>query len=544
MFPYAEEEFTDEEAEVLRRYVTNLDGPVFALVNLPEVVKGALFARYSRSAKSLRRLFLDEFVGDLDISGDAGVDATVGLARAEQLYERVFLEYGDDSVAQLGGVHLACEQASNLLTKVLEWGRLMAYLEQSTRYVAYDSRLPSGHYRYFRDPTVLESPLGARYIGDMDRMFDTYRDLLPVVQAHLTARFPQQAGDSDFVYRQSIRAKAFDALRGLLPAASLSNVGIYGSGQAYEMLLLRMRMHPLPEARRYADLMLEELRKVIPSFLQRVDIPDRGGVWASYLAETREQTDELVGRLWPDRDAWEPGTGPMVRLVDWDPEGEDKVLAAMAFPVTGLGEEELLRRAQRLSSEGRQALFRAYVGERTNRRHRPGRAFERTAYRFEIVSDYGAFRDLQRHRMLTIEWQPLGTRLGYDVPDVVADAGVGEQYDTSMVRSAELHEAMASTCPEEAAYAVALGFRMRYVMQLNAREAMHLIELRSGQQGHPAYRAVAQQMHHLIADQAGHRAIADAMSFVDHDLYDLERIEAERRAEARRHGADARGAPV
>ena len=544
MFPYAEEEFTDEEVEVLRRYVTNLDGPVFALVNLPEVVKGALFARYSRSAKSLRRLFLDEFVGDLDISGDAGVDATVGLARAEQLYELVFLEYGDDSVAQLGGVHLACEQASNLLTKVLEWGRLMAYLEQSTRYVAYDSRLPSGHYRYYRDPAVLESPLGARYIGDMDRMFDTYRDLLPVVQAHLAARFPQQAGDSDFVYRQSIRAKAFDALRGLLPAASLSNVGIYGSGQAYEMLLLRMRMHPLPEARHYAEMMLEELRKVIPSFLQRVDIPDRGGVWARYLAETREQTDDVVGRLWPDRDDWVPGEGPMVRLIDYDPDGEDKVLAAMAFPFTGLGEAELLGRVRGLPSEGRQALLRAYVGERANRRHRPGRAFERTDYRFEIVSDYGAFRDLQRHRMLTIEWQPLGTGLGYDLPEVVVDAGVAEQFEASMVRSAELHEAMVPVHADQAAYAVALGFRMRYVMQLNAREAMHLIELRSGQQGHPAYRAVAQQMHQLIADRAGHRAIAGAMTFVDHDRYDLERIESERRAEARRRGVDARSAPA
>ena len=147
MFPYIEEEFTADEEAILRRYVTNLHLPVFALVNLPEVVKGALFARYSRSPKSLRRLFLDEFVRDLDISGDITLDATVGLARAEQLYEKVFVEYGDDSVAQLGGVHLACEQSSNVLSKVLEWGRLMAYLEQSTRYIAYNNRLESGHYR-------------------------------------------------------------------------------------------------------------------------------------------------------------------------------------------------------------------------------------------------------------------------------------------------------------------------------------------------------------------------------------------------------------
>ena len=229
---YAVEEWTDEEAEILRRYFTNLDGPVFALVNLPEVVKGALFARYSRSAKTLRRLFLDELVGDLDITGDQGVDATVGLARAEQLYDKVFFEYGDDSVAQLGGVHLACEQASNVLTKVLEWGRLMSYMEKSTRYVAYDSRLPNGRYRYHRDPGILESPLGARFVGDMDRMFDTYAELLPVMQAWFAARHPKSPDDSDFVWRQSVRAKAFDALRGALPSAATSNLGIYASGQA------------------------------------------------------------------------------------------------------------------------------------------------------------------------------------------------------------------------------------------------------------------------------------------------------------------------
>src|SRR5580693_10277755 len=187
---YAVESFSASEREILRHYVTNLNGPVFALVNLPEVVKGALFARYSRSSKSLRRLFLDEFVGDLDLSGDDSIDATVGLDRADELYQRIFVEYGDDSVAQLGGVHLACEQASNVLTKVLEWGRLMSYLEQSTRYICYDDRLPSGHYRYHRPPAVLESHLGARYVGDMDRMFDSYGELLPRLQSWLIARFP------------------------------------------------------------------------------------------------------------------------------------------------------------------------------------------------------------------------------------------------------------------------------------------------------------------------------------------------------------------
>src|SRR5437764_8793339 len=312
-------ELTREEQAALAPYVTSLTGPVFALVNLPEVVKGALFARYSRSPKSLRRLFLDEFVGDLDLTGDLTVDATVGLKRAEDLYERVFLEYGDDSVAQLGGVHLACEQASNLLTKVLEWGRLMAYLEQSTRYIPYDSRL-QGRYRYLRPSQVCASPLGTRYVADLDAMFDTYSAALPAMMDWARESFPKQPNDSDFVYKQTIKAKACDTLPGLLPAATLSNVGIYGTGQAFEALLLRMRAHPLPEARMYAQLMLDELRKVIPSFLVRVDRSDRGGAWSAYLAQTRDDTADLVQRLFGDE---RPEPTNEVSLVDWDPDGED-----------------------------------------------------------------------------------------------------------------------------------------------------------------------------------------------------------------------------
>ncbi len=538
---YAVEEWTDTEAEILRRYFTNLDGPVFALVNLPEVVKGALFARYSRSAKSLRRLFLDEFVGDLDISGDHGVDATVGLSRAEQLYDRVFYEYGDDSVAQLGGVHLACEQASNLLTKVLERGRLMSYMEKSTRYVAYDSRLPNGRYRYYRAPEILDSPLGARYVGDMDRLFDAYGELLPVLQAWFAARHPKAPEDSDFVWRRSVQAKAFDALRGLLPAAATANLGIYASGQAYEALLIRMRSHPLPEARAYGDLMLGELRKVIPSWVKRVDATDRGAAHSRYLQETHDAMRDLAGGLFGSGEE-PPGArfagDPEVRLVDWDPDAEVKVVAAMLYPYTSLAEEVVERRVAAMSPTERAEVVRAYSGERSNRRHRPGRALERAGYRFDVVSDYGAFRDLQRHRMLTIEWQDLTTAHGYTMPAAVADAGAGDAYAAAMERSAALHAALLERFgPTQAAYAVALAFRVRYVMQFNAREAMHLLELRTGPQGHPEYRKVCQKMHRLIAEQAGHRAIAGLMIHVDHADYEqesLERLAGERRAALRR----------
>ena len=534
MTVYVAEEFTQEEADVLRRYFTNLDEPVFALVNLPEVVKGALFARYSRSAKSLRRLFLDEFVNELDISGDATIDATVGLRRAEELYDRVFFEYGDDSVAQLGGVHLACEQASNVLTKMLEWGRLMSYLEQSTRYIAYDARI-GGRYRFHRDPDVLMSSLGTRYVGDMDRLFDTYAEMLPRMQDFYRERFPKSPDDSDFVYRQAVRAKAFDALRGILPAASLSNVGIYGTGQGYEQLLLRLRASALPEARSYADLMLHELRKVVPSFLKRVDLEDRGGAWSSYLASNRANMDEVAARLFPASTPVDPA--PVVRLLDFDPDAEVKLVTAMLYAHLSLPEEQIERRVRAMPSEDRVAVVRAYVGDRSNRRHKPGRALERLGYRFDVLVDYGAFRDLQRHRMLTIEWQSLTPRHGYTRPDAIDAAGEQEGFDGAMERSAGLYEVLAERFPAQAAYAVALAYKVRFVMQLNAREAMHLLELRTTPQGHPAYRQVGQEMHRLIAAEAGHQAVAELMSFVDHSVEPaLERLDAERRAEVRRQG--------
>jgi len=320
-------------------------------------------------------------------------------------------------------------------------------------------------------------------------------------------------------------------LRGLLPAGSLSNVGIFGSGQSYEQLLLRMRAHPLPEARRYADLILVELRKVIPSFLSRIDRPERGGAWTEYLQASREAMDAAVHELWPVE---VPAPGQSVTLTDFDPAGEDKVLVAMCYPYLNIAEEDVARRVAALGPEERRAIFQAYVGDRSNRRHRPGRALECTSYRFDIVADYGAFRDLQRHRMLTVEWQPLGTDLGFEVPPLVEAAGLSDRFLESLERSKSLHDALAPCFPDQSAYAVALAFNIRFVLQLNAREAMHVLELRSGPQGHPAYRRIAQEMHALIAGQAGHRAIADAMSFVDHSEPGLGRLEAEQRSQSKR----------
>ncbi len=527
--PATPEAFTPDEARALAPFFTNVDRPIVALTNLPETVKGALFARYSRSAKSVRRLFLDEFLGQA--GGDTLPPPAAGTERADRLYARVLSEYGDDSVAQLGGAHIACEGVSNILTKILEWGRLMAYLEQSTRYVPYSDR-PNGRWKYHVPAELETSPHRALFIRTLDDAFATYARWIPEMERHFRAKYPKPPEDSEAVYKSVIRAKALDTLRGLLPAATTSNVGLFGSGQAFEALLLRLFAHPLDEARACAGQILSELRRVIPAFLTRIDQPDRGGRWIEYLAQTRNDFEAAARPFVADS---QPEPRDEVTLTDFDPEGETKVVAAAMYSVSALPDDALLAKARRMSADDRARLLRGYAGTRQNRRHKPGRAFERTRYRFDVLADYGAFRDLQRHRLLTLDWQPLSTHHGYVEPAAIEEAGALTDWRAAMDRSAALYEQLsADGLSDVAPYAVAMAFRVRFYMDMNAREAMHLIELRTTPQGHPSYRRICQQMHRAIAEVAGHHAIAAAMQFADHSVVELERLQSERNRERKK----------
>ncbi len=539
---YPVETFSEAERGLLAPYFTNLDSPVFALVGLPETVKGALFARYSRYGGTLRRLFLDEFAADLPPTGGGAYDAARALggesARAAKLYERVFLGYGDDSVAQLGGAHVACEWVSNVLTKVLQRPRLGAYLEQSTRYIAYDAPMPDGRARFYRDPQ-----LGECYERALDELFAIYGRTLAQVRDWVAGAYPPSAGEPPAAHARAVRAKALDLVRGLLPAASLSHMGIFASGQTYEQLIMHLLAHPLPEARHYGELILDTINAVMPSFVSRVTVPDRGGLSIAYLRTRDETARRVAARLGLDR----PGAhdvahaqGPSVTLLHVSGD-EQSLLAALLFAAGAVGEREALAALAALDADARAALLVELVGERPNRRQRPGRGLEALRYRFEIVSDYGAFRDLQRHRMLTVQWQSLTPQLGAAVPEEVVAAGCGDDYrralELSRAEWQRLHDAgLAQAAP----YALCLGYRIRYVLDLNARAAMQLIELRSGREGHPSYRAVAQQMHALIATV--HPGVAAAMTHLDsYSEPRLERIAAEVRAHARQSAAD--GAP-
>ncbi len=409
----------------------------------------------------------------------------------------------------------------------------MAYLEQSTRYVPYTDKL-HGRWRY-HIPVELQGAVRDRYVRAMDSSFERYARWIAPMQDHFARRHPKAASDSDAVHRAAIRAKALDTLRGMLPAATQSNVGIFGTGQAFEALLLRMHASPLDEVRACGREMLTELRKVIPAFLVRVDQPDRGGRWSQYLADARASTAAVAEELLA---AHVPEPRDEVVLTDFDPDGEAKIVASALYAVSDLPDDQLIALAMRMSADERARVLQAYLGDRTNRRHRPGRAFERTTYRFDVLTDYGAFRDLQRHRLLTLEWQPLSPRHGFTEPEAIREAGAADDWTHVMNTTAELHEAIVKAgLADVAPYAVAMAYRVRFYMDMNAREAMHLIELRTAPQGHPAYRRVCQRMHRLIADVAGHHAVAEAMKFADHSTVELERLGSERALAAKRQAA-------
>lgn len=533
-------EFTAEERSVLARHFSNLDSAVYTLTDLPDVTKAALFARYSRSPKSLRRLFLDEFIA----SGDAGAagGSEEGIARSEALFSRVLADYGDDSVAQLAGVHVALEGISNLATKAVERPRLAAYLEQSTRYIPYDYRDALGRYRYVRPPELEGSAL-ARFEEEMDSLFDAYSTLTARVSDRL---FAASGGVESLpsAMRATLRAFALDATRGMLPAATASNVGIFASAQSLEQLVLHLAAHPLREMRVLGDRLQRELELAIPSMVSRLSRPERREPWVEYLRATRHSLAPQARRIAAAHAGIDGGRsvqlagalGSSVGLVDWDTDAERRIAAAILVEALGLDAVEARELATSLEESELDELWTEYCGKRDNRRHRPGRAFERTRYHFSVVADYGAFRDLQRHRMLSISWGNLGCEMGYFASPKLNEDETSA-YASSLERAADYHRRLAESHGDAvASYAVPMAFRIRFDMELNAREAMHLIELRSAPQGHESYREVAQLMYEAIAEGAGHRRISGSMSHVDMSAAESGRLASIERQENKKSG--------
>ncbi len=515
----AETEFTSAESQLLARYFTNLDRPVFALRNLPEVVKGALFSRYSRTEKSLRRVLLEEFINEPD-SGFAALtgnpidgDDMVAVRRAEEFYERVLVGYGDDSVAELAGAHVAVERTSTLAAKALEDSRIgISPLEKSTRYVRFDRPGPDGRYLFYRGPELAHP----EYEPAADALFAVYSGLVEPVTGAIRMRYPIEAGETDRAWKSATRAKALDLLRGLLPAGALTNLGLFGNGRAFEYLITKLAAHELPECRRVATDLHRELALVIPAFVKRA-LDDRyGRPAAERMARIREATAAIA-----QMGGTGPVTGPSVRLVEFDPDAERKVVAAALFPYSNRSLED--------SSADPAQVLEALLGDRANRRQRVPRALEHAEYTFEIVANFGAYRDLHRHRMLTQDRQPLGTSLGYDLPPGLADLGLADRFREAVEGAAAAHRTLERDAgPALAQYIVPLAFRVRWYFRANLREVYHLCELRTTPQGHPDYRWVAQEMFRRVTEV--HPRLAGYAAFVDLGPGDeLERRRSERR---------------
>jgi thymidylate synthase ThyX len=516
--------FTDSEKELIRPFFSNLDQGVFVLTNLPEVIKGTLFSRYSRSDKSVRRLLLDEFIPDRDVlsaivgkESERGMAAALSVGKAEDFYQRILVGFGDDSVAELAGAHVACENISSFAGDLLTDSRIgISPLEKSARYVLFDKKV-NGKYLWYREPRIMESAHEKLYSDAMDSLFEHYAEWLPVVGDYIKSVEPKQPDTTDRAYESAVRAKVCDVLKNILPASRLLNSGLFGNGRAFEYLLSKLYSSELAEGRELAARIHGELSKVIPTFVKRAKASE-------YLVGTRESMLSFASANSLDARAGE--TEAYMRLVDYDKEGEDKVLARMLYPYSSSPAERLEEEVKRMGADKRRELVATYMSKRRNRRDKPGRALESSFYTFEICGSYGMFRDLHRHRVLTIEKQRLTTDLGYEVPPELESVGIEGDYKKLMEGMKEVYRKISADMPIEAQYCVPRAYRMRWYMKFNLRELYHIAELRSSRQGHPAYRKVAQEMKTELAKVQP--IFAEYMQ-VDMNDYALPRLESEKR---------------
>jgi len=525
------EEFTAEEKKLLAPFVSNIDRPVFVLKNLPEVIKGALFSRYSRSAKGLRRLLLDEFISNPElgikqitrIETEDDFDEVLAIQKAKDFYDRILDGFGDDSIGELGGAHVAFENVSNMASKVLEDARIGGSpLEKSTRYVFFDKKV-NNDFLFFKEPVIMKSNLAELYLETNRFLFETYAKLVEPMKKFFMEKIPKQEGVSDIAYKFSIRAKACDSIRGLLPASTLTNLGIFGNGRFFDSLLLRLRTHDLKEMHIIADNMHAELNKAIPSFVRKAMPSHRHFPgFHGFLKESRLGVAKLAQQVAEKEDVEKSET---VTLLDYDKDAELKVISAMMYAHTRLPLQQIRNIVGKMDDEEKKKLLHEALYRRKNKKHKPPRAFEHAYYTFDILGDFGMYRDLHRHRILTQERQDLTVAHGYDVPPEIIDAGFESEFKEVMKKAADAYEQIYRKFPKQAQYVVPFQYKIRWYNKLSLREIYWLAELRSGAQGHPNYRFVAQEMYRKVKEV--HPLLAEYMKFVDMKDYSLGRLSAE-----------------
>jgi len=534
-------DFTDREKSILDQHFSNTDKYVFAITTPRQVDRGALMSRYSRSDKTMRKIFLDEFVTNPN--------------RGKEFYNKILSEYGDDSVAELGEAQIAVEWISNIAAKKIEDQRIgLSYLEKSSRYIPFDQKV-SNMYKYYRDDRIIKSKCADQYIESCDHAFDVYSKSINLMQKFISEIEPiddfvyydsisksekpfhkltnqQDIESAKKVYSSTVRSKTLDILRNLLPAATLTNLGITGNGRAFEYLLTRLYCSELNELKDLAHLMNSELNCVIPSFIKRVN-EKHGKSLQSFMVNTNKEISKLTDKYLRDI---QPDFSPVgVRLIDYtdSKDAEVKIVSAILYEnAHGQSLHDIIKLVRSFPQERRNEIILAYTKFRENRRHRPGRAFEMAEYLFEMFTNFGMFRDLHRHRILTIERQLLSTKHGYDIPKEIIDSGIDKDFKDCMYLSDNVYQNIAKTMPIEAQYAVNFAYRYPYFIKINLRELYHMIELRTSAQGHPDYRYICQQIYKKINDI--HPILTKGMKFVNLNEYELGRFDTEKRKEMKR----------
>lgn len=530
------EDFTPQQIKILERYVSHTSSNIFALRNLPEVIKGALFSRYSRSSLGLRSLLLKDFILNEEtaftsIAGGQPLpkegeeeheveDQLVAIKKAQNFYDRILDGYGDDSIGELGGAHLAAENISMLAAKVLEDSRIGGSpLEKSTRYIYFDQKI-DGEYLYYREPIIMTSAYRDIYLQTCDALFDTYSRLVPPLTEFMEKRFPREHEVSKVAYTAALRAKVLDCLRGLLPAGSLTNMGVFGNGRFFETLLQKLNGHNLAEMQDIGKKSFQELSKVIPSFIRRGDPNHK--YQKAYNQFMEQMNGEIKAVAERDTSAMEKMENPGVRLIGCDPESPCKVAAALLFSQSQASLYEIQEYCRKLTDDQLGAILDTACNARDNRRQKSPRALEHASFTFEIVADFGIYRDLQRHRTLSQERQLLTCNYGYFIPSEIKDTPMEADYCNAMETAKRAYDTIAQELPEEAQYVVPMAYNIHWYFHINLRALQWLTELRSSPAGHPMYRYVAQEMAKQVSQVFP--AFERFFKFVDYEGYELGRL--------------------
>jgi thymidylate synthase ThyX len=531
-------EFSNSEKQSLLKHFSNVDDSVFAIISPRQVDRGALMSRYSRTDKSMRKIFLDEFLQNEN--------------RGEEFYDKVLLEYGDDSVAELGEAQIAIEGLSNIAVKKIEDRRIgLSYLEKSSRYVAWDKKV-NDEFKFYREPEIMNSKYADKYLEACNLDFEVYsKNIQPVINymqeqepiqnqkfrnsKGVDVEYSKLSGEDDIksatrIYNATIRAKALDILRGILPASTLTNVGITGNGRAFEYLLTILYSSGLEEERMLAGKIHRELNTIIKSFVRRAD-DNHGKALQKYLDSIKTKSSVLNKKYLKTKGKRKF----LVDLVNFESQNkaEEKIISSILYEQSnGVSFREILVQVRKINQSDRKKIIGIFASLRENRRQRPPRAFEMTEYTFDFLTNFGMFRDFHRHRVLTLERQLLTTDHGYVVPDEIIQLGIKKDYDDCMYNSKQVFELLKTKMPEQAQYVVNFAYNYPYFMKLNLREAVHLIELRTVPQGHQDYRKAAQEMFKAI--NKVHPNLSTIIKFADMKSYKLERLEAEKRIEEKR----------